>query len=70
MTKIPSDDFYENEEFEKLRAELTQRKAKEIMRERKKAEGKEFMRCPICGQGGYSGEYPFSTCPPNCDDCS
>ena len=30
-----------------------------------------YMTCRKCGQGGYTGEYPFSTCPGSglCDDC-
>lgn len=32
--------------------------------------GRAFYRCPSCGTIGYGGAYPFSTCPPNCDDCN
>lgn len=32
--------------------------------------GRRFYRCPRCGTTGYSGAYPFSTCPPTCDDCN
>lgn len=32
--------------------------------------GKPFYRCPRCGTTGYGGAYPFSTCPPTCDDCN
>lgn len=28
-----------------------------------------FCRCPRCGATGREGSYPFSTCPPLCDDC-
>lgn len=31
---------------------------------------RQLYTCPNCGQQGYSGQYPFSTCPPNCDDCA
>lgn len=31
---------------------------------------KTFYRCPRCGTTGYGGGYPFSTCPPRCDDCN
>jgi len=33
-------------------------------------EKRDLLRCPRCGQTGYSGAYPFSTVPPNCDDCN
>lgn len=29
-----------------------------------------FYRCPRCGTTGHGGAYPFSTCPPTCDDCN
>ncbi len=35
------------------------------------AKPRKYMRCRECGQGGYVGEYPFSTYPAGgrCDDC-
>ncbi len=32
---------------------------------------RQYMRCRACGQGGYVGDYPFSTNPSSglCDDC-
>lgn len=32
--------------------------------------GRPFYRCPKCGTTGHGGGYPFSTCPPTCDDCN
>jgi type II secretory ATPase GspE/PulE/Tfp pilus assembly ATPase PilB-like protein len=37
---------------------------------RRQTELRRELRCPRCRQTGYSGEYPFSTCPPLCDDCN
>ena len=34
-----------------------------------KTSGPAFYRCPSCGTTGRGGAYPFSTCPPACDDC-
>lgn len=33
--------------------------------------GRKHLVCKRCGQGGYTGEYPFSTLPGSgiCDDC-
>lgn len=34
------------------------------------AKGRRRYICPSCGETGYSGQPPFSTCPPLCDDCN
>jgi len=64
MTRIVSDDQPENELYENIKSKIA---AKQLPRENKK-----FMRCKECGQTGYRGEYPFSTCPASgrCDDCN
>ena len=36
----------------------------------KTSTGPAFYRCPSCGVTGRGGDYPFSTCPPTCDDCN
>ena len=70
MPKYVSDDQPENETHAKIQAEIMTRPLQNTIAEEKKRQGKKLMRCPICGQTGWSREYPFSTCPPICDDCN
>ncbi len=61
--KLVSDDQPENEVYANTILKL---KTKKLPNTEKK-----LIRCRNCGQVGYAGSYPFSTCPATktCDDC-
>jgi len=59
-------------ELGQLPADTTSAEAEEAaMRKLSRSPEAQFMRCSVCGQTGWTGQYPFSTFPDSgmCDDC-